>query len=261
MKIRTGTLREFKARGERFACLTSYDHQTAQIFDQAGVAVLLVGDSASNAVLGNRDTLPVTLDEMIVFGRAVASGAKQALVVLDLPFGSYELSAEQALESSIRAMKLSGVAAVKLEGAKLDQISALVGAGIPVMGHVGFTPQSVHALSGYKVQGRQTADAQRILDDCLAIQQAGAFAIVLEMVPAELARQITNQLSIPTIGIGAGADCDGQILVWTDFAGLDTRSPSFSKQFLNLRELLGEAARDYVAEVRGGSFPGSDKSF
>lgn len=261
MKIRTGTLTELKVKGEKFACLTSYDHQTAQVFDQAGVAVLLVGDSASNAVLGNRDTLPVTLDEMIVFGKAVATGAKSALVVLDLPFGSYEVSAQQAVESSIRAMKQSGVAAVKLEGPRTEQIRAVVDAGIPVMGHVGFTPQSVHALSGYKVQGKDESNAQRIVDECLAIQDAGAFAIVLEMVPASLAEEITKRLSIPTIGIGAGAQCDGQILVWTDFAGLDTRSPSFSKQYMNLRELLSAAASDYVTEVRTQSFPSRNHSF
>lgn len=261
MKIRTGTLRDLKAKGEKFACLTSYDHQTAQIFDSAGVAVLLVGDSASNAVLGNRDTLPVTLDEMVVFGKAVATGAKDALVVLDLPFGSYEVSADQAVESSIKAMKLSGVAAVKLEGARIPQISAVVAAGIPVMGHVGFTPQSVHALSGYKVQGRDEANAERILQECLEIEAAGAFAIVLEMVPAALAKQITESLTIPTIGIGAGPDCDGQILVWTDFAGLDARSPSFSKKYVDLRRILSEAAASYVAEVSFGEFPDQGRSF
>jgi 3-methyl-2-oxobutanoate hydroxymethyltransferase len=261
LKIRTGTLAELKAKGQKFACLTSYDHQTAQIFDEAGVAVLLVGDSASNAVLGNRDTVPITLDEMIPFGRAVATGAKQALVVLDLPFGSYEISAEQALETGFRAMKETGCAAVKVEGPRLEQIAALVDAGIPVMGHVGFTPQSVHALSGYKVQGRDEAGAARILNQCLEIEKAGAFAIVLEMVPADLAREVTAALTVPTIGIGAGNGCDGQILVWTDFAGLDSRSPSFSKQYVNLRELLSSAARDYVSEVSESKFPAESQSF
>ena len=261
MKIRTGTLSELKAKGTKFACLTSYDHQTAGIFDAAGIEVLLVGDSASNAVLGNRDTLPVTLDEMIVFGRAVATAAKSALVVLDLPFGSYEISSEQALQNSIRAMKESGVAAVKLEGARVEQISALVAASIPVMGHVGFTPQSVHALSGYKVQGRDRDNAARIMDECKAIEAAGAFAVVLEMAPASLAKEISESLTIPTIGIGAGADCDGQILVWTDFAGLDSRSPSFSKQYLNLRELLTQAASTYAAEVKSSQFPTAGHSF
>lgn len=261
MKIRTGTLADFKNKGEKFACLTSYDHQTAQIFDQSGIAVLLIGDSASNAVLGNRDTVPITLEEMIPFGRAVATGAKSALVVFDLPFGSYEISAEQALETGFRAMKATGCAAVKVEGAKVEQISALVEAGIPVMGHIGFTPQSVNALSGYKVQGRDDESAQKIMQEAIAIQDAGAFAVVLEMVPAALAEEITKSLTIPTIGIGAGSACDGQILVWTDFAGLDTRSPSFSKKYLNLRELLSEAAENYVSEVRSSQFPSKDQSF
>lgn len=261
MKIRTGTLQEFKRKGLKFACLTSYDNQTANIFDSAGVAVLLVGDSASNAVLGNRDTVPITLDEMIPFGRAVTNGAQDALVVLDLPFGSYEISPEQALETSFKALKETGCAAVKLEGDKTVQIAALVAAGIPVMGHVGFTPQSVHALSGYKVQGRDSKGAARILQQCLDIEKAGAFAIVLEMVPAVLAAEITAALQIPTIGIGAGNHCDGQILVWTDFAGLDTRSPSFSKQYLNLREQLAAAASAYVAEVGSGAFPSEDQAF
>lgn len=261
MKIRTGTLQELKQKGQKFACLTSYDNQTAQIFDEAGVAVLLVGDSASNAVLGNRDTVPITLEEMIPFGRAVANGAKNALVVFDLPFGSYEISSEQALEASFQALKQTGCAAVKLEGDKTAQIAALVAAGIPVMGHVGFTPQSIHALSGYKVQGRDSEGAARILQQCLEIEKAGAFSIVLEMVPAALAAEITAALSIPTIGIGAGNSCDGQILVWTDFAGLDARSPSFSKQYLNLREQLSVAASAYVADVGNGAFPSQDQAF
>lgn len=261
MKIRTGTLLELKLKGQKFACLTSYDNQTAQIFDAAGVAVLLVGDSASNAVMGNRDTVPITLEEMIPFGKAVATGAKNALVVFDLPFGSYEISTQQALESGFSAMKRTGCAAVKLEGNKTDQITALVGAGIPVMGHVGFTPQSVHALSGYKVQGRDAEGAAKIMQQCLDIEAAGAFAIVLEMVPARLAADITAALSIPTIGIGAGGDCDGQILVWTDFAGLDSRSPSFSKQYLNLREQLTVAASAYVTDVGSGVFPSEDQAF
>ena len=241
------------------AALEQRDPYTAG--HQAGVAVLLVGDSASNAVLGNRDTVPITLDEMIPFGRAVATGAKNALVVLDLPFGSYEISAEQALETGFRAMKQTGCAGVKVEGPKLDQIRALVDAGIPVMRHVGFTPQSVHALSGYKVQGRDEASATRIMAECLEIEKAGAFAIVLEMVPADLAAEITAALTIPTIGIGAGKDCDGQILVWTDFAGLDSRSPSFSKQYANLRESLSQAASSYVEEVEKSEFPSKDQSF
>ncbi|MEY4410311.1 MAG: 3-methyl-2-oxobutanoate hydroxymethyltransferase [Actinomycetota bacterium] len=260
MKIRTSTLSALKQKGQKFACLTSYDALTAEIFDQAGIEVILVGDSASNTVLANDGTLPITLDEMLVFGRAVSRSAKSALVVLDMPFGSYEVSPNQAVENGIRAMKESGAAALKIEGARTGQISALVEAGIPVMGHVGFTPQSVHALGGYKVQGRGEA-GEKVLEECLAIETAGAFAIVLEMVPADLAAKITAELSIPTIGIGAGNQTDAQILVWTDFAGLGAKSPSFAKQYLNLRKDLLEAAGKYRSEVLASEFPSGDKSF
>lgn len=260
MKIRTGTLNALKEKGQKFAALTSYDAMTAEIFDQAGIEVLLVGDSASETVLANDSPLPVTLDEMIAFGRAVARSAKKALVVLDLPFGSYELGADQALASGIRALKETGVAAVKLEGAKLEQISALTSNGIPVMGHVGFTPQSVNALSGFKVQGRGEA-AEKVIADCLAIESAGAFAIVLEMVPATLAKEISEMLKIPTIGIGAGPDTDGQILVWNDFAGLSERNPSFVKRYLEMRTLLSDAASEFRSEIIAGTFPPIEKNF
>lgn len=260
MKIRTSTLSVLKQKGQKFACLTSYDALTAEIFDQAGIEVILVGDSASNTVLANEGTLPITLDEMLVFGRAVARSAKSSLVVLDMPFGSYEVSPTQAVENGIRAMKESGAAALKIEGARTAQIRALVEAGIPVMGHVGFTPQSVHALGGFKVQGRGD-DADKVMQECLDIEAAGAFAVVLEMVPAELAARITAALSIPTIGIGAGSQTDGQILVWTDFAGLSAKAPSFAKQYLNLRLELLEAATSYRAEVQASEFPSTDKSF
>ena len=240
--------------------MTSYDALTAGIFDEAGIEVILVGDSASNTVLANDGTVPISLDEMLVFGRAVSRSAKSALVVLDMPFGSYEISPTQALENGIRAMKESGAAALKIEGARTEQIKSLVDAGIPVMGHVGFTPQSVHALGGFKVQGRGDS-ADKILKECLAIQAAGAFAVVLEMVPAELAAQITKELAIPTIGIGAGNGTDAQILVWTDFAGLGEKMPSFAKQYLNLRQDLLSAATSYRSEVQSGSFPSEDQSF
>ena len=261
MKIRTSTLLELKRSGKKFSCLTSYDQQTAEIFDSVGIEVLLVGDSASNTVLANDDTISVTLDEMIPFGKAVARSAKSSLVVFDLPFGSYEESPEQALRNSIRVMKETGAHAVKLEGPKSEQIRHLVDSGIPVMGHAGFTPQSVHALGGYKIQGKNDEAAERLRKDCLAIEAAGAFAVVLEMVPADLASEISSELTIPTIGIGAGAGTDGQVLVWTDFAGLSVRSPSFSKTYLNLRELLTEAAANYKTEVAEGVFPTKDQSF
>lgn len=260
MTIRTSTLQDLKARGKKFACITSYDSLTAGLFDEAGIEVILVGDSASNTVLANDSTIPVTLDEMIIFGRAVSRSVNNALVVLDMPFGSYEVSAHQALENSIRALKETGVAAVKIEGAKLAQIEALTEAGIPVMGHLGFTPQTVHALGGYKVQGRGD-DAQQLIADALAIQDAGAFALVLEMIPADLAKEVTDSLDIPTIGIGAGVNTDAQILVWTDMVGLSQKIPKFAKQYLNLREDISNAASSYAEEVRSGAFPTAQQSF
>ena len=260
MKIRTGTLAELKKQGKKFACLTSYDQQTAEIFDSVGIEVILVGDSASNTVLANDTTIPISLEEMIPFGKAVARSAKNSLVVFDMPFGSYEEGDAQALTNAIRVMKETGAAAVKLEGKRTTQIKALVEAGIPVMGHVGFTPQTVHALSGFKVQGRNQ-DADKVLADAKAVEQAGAFAIVLEMVPADLASEVTRALSIPTIGIGAGNHTDGQILVWTDFAGLGSKIPSFAKQYLNLRSQLEQAAASYRSEVQSGKFPSANQSF
>ena len=260
MKIRTSTLQELKSQGKKFACITSYDSLTAGLFDEAGIEVILVGDSASNTVLANDSTIPVTLDEMIIFGRAVARSVNNALVVLDMPFGSYEVSAHQALENSMRAIKEAGVAAVKIEGAKLAQIEALTEAGVPVMGHLGFTPQTVHALGGYKVQGRGDG-AQQLIADALAIQDAGAFALVLEMIPAGLAKEVTAALDIPTIGIGAGVETDAQILVWTDMVGLSQKIPRFAKQYLSLRKDISEAAKSYAEEVRMGAFPTEQQSF
>jgi 3-methyl-2-oxobutanoate hydroxymethyltransferase len=260
---RIGALAEYKATGQKFACLTSYDQQTAAIFDEAGVDVLLVGDSAADNALGYSTTLPITVDEIIPFGRAVASAAKQALVVVDMPFGSYEISPQQALENAIKIMKATGAAAVKLEGGvrSAAAIAAIVEAGIPVMGHIGFTPQSVHALGGFKVQGRGDSAAD-LAADAAAVQEAGAFAVVLELVPADLATEITKTLSIPTIGIGAGNGTDGQILVWTDFAGIAPGKPRrFVRQYANLREVLLSGAANYVSDVRSGEFPNSDESF
>lgn len=260
---RISALQEYKDSGRKFACLTAYDQQTASAFDEAGIDVLLVGDSAADNSLGYQTTLPISLDEMIPFGRAVAGTAKSALVVVDLPFGSYEVSNEQALTNAIRVMKETGAAAVKLEGGvrSADRIRTLVEAGIPVMGHIGFTPQSVHALGGFKVQGRGTS-ADELIIDAQAVQESGAFAVVLELVPAELAESVTKQLSIPTIGIGAGSGTDGQILVWTDFAGLSPMKPrKFVRQYLNLREQLVEAAKQYSEDVKAGTFPNAAESF
>jgi 3-methyl-2-oxobutanoate hydroxymethyltransferase len=261
-KVRTSSLSELKANGIKFSCLTSYDATTAEIFDQSGIEVILVGDSAGNTVLGHDSTLEVTIEEMITFGKAVSSSVKRALVVVDMPFGSYEVSPEQALESAIAIMKRSGAEAVKLEGGRerVPQIKAIVSAGIPVMGHLGFTPQSVHALGGFKVQGRGE-EGSKLEQDALALQEAGAFAIVLEMVPADLAREITDKLSVATIGIGAGNSTDGQILVWQDFAGLSSGSRKFVKQYANLRSEMMDAASRYRAEVISGEFPTTEHSF
>jgi len=261
--VRTSTLLEFKSSGRKIVCLTSYDHLTAGIFDEAGVDIILVGDSAADNSLGYKTTLPITVSEMIPFGRAVSRAAQRALVVIDMPFGSYELGAEQALANAIQLMKEAGVAAVKLEGGERSatQIRAITEAGIPVMGHIGFTPQSVNNLGGFKVQGRGEG-AEQLRADALAVQAAGAFAVVLEMVPAEIAAQISAELSIPTIGIGAGAGCDGQILVWTDLAGLSARKPAkFVKKYADLRGTLLAAVESYSTEVQTGSFPAAEHQF
>ena len=260
--IRSSTLLDFKQKNIKFSALTSYDFLTAGIFDEAGIEVILVGDSAADNALGYDTTLPITVDEMIPFGRAVARAVKRSLVVIDMPFGSYESGPEVALQNAIKLMKLSGAGAVKLEGGvrSSEQIAALVTAGIPVMAHIGFTPQSIHSLGGAKVQGRGDS-AQDLIDDALAVQDAGAFAVVLELVPAILATKVTEMLAIPTIGIGAGSGTDGQILVWTDFAGLFPGKPrKFVKQYADLRETLLKAAITYRQEVANGIFPNESNS-
>lgn len=262
-RIRTQHLREMKQRGERFSMLTSYDQLTAQIFDEAGVEVLLVGDSASNNVLGNSTSLPITVDELIPMTRAVARSVTRALVVGDLPFGSYQASPEQGYLTAARFMKEGGAHCVKLEGGveMAPQIQRMTQGGIPVMAHIGFTPQAEHALGGYRVQGRGET-AERILRDARAVQDAGAFAVVMEMVPGDVAAQVTAELEIPTIGIGAGNRCDGQVLVWQDAFGLRTgRLPRFVKQYADLRSALLEGARAYDAEVKSGAFPAEQHTF
>lgn len=261
-KIRTSTLAEFKNSGEKFSALTSYDHLTAALFDEAGIELILVGDSAGNTVLGHENTLEITLDEMISFGKAVNNSVKRALVVIDMPFGSYEVSTEKAVENAVAVMKQTGAAAIKLEGGtnRLEQIKAIVQAGIPVMGHLGFTPQSVHALGGFKIQGRGD-QAELLAREAKALQEAGVFAVVLEMVPMNLAGEITRSLTVPTIGIGAGNLTDGQILVWQDFAGLSGGKRKFVKTYANLRETLLAAAISYREDVSSGEFPSKDQSF
>jgi 3-methyl-2-oxobutanoate hydroxymethyltransferase len=261
--VRTSSLLDFKTQGRKFSCLTSYDHLTAGIFDEAGIDVILVGDSAANNSLGYSTTLPITVDELVVFGRAVVTATKRALTVIDMPFGSYEEGAEVALANAIRLIKETGAAAVKLEGGQrsVNQIRAIANAGIPVMAHIGFTPQSVNGLGGYKVQGRGDG-AQQLHDDALAVQEAGAFAVVLEMTPAPVAKEISEELVIPTIGIGAGPNTDGQILVWTDFAGLNgTEVPKFVKLYAQMRSDLTAAAGEYRREVEEGIFPSKENFF
>ncbi|WP_164519756.1 3-methyl-2-oxobutanoate hydroxymethyltransferase [Nocardioides ferulae] len=262
-RIRTHHLREMKQAGERFAMLTAYEQYAAQVFDEAGVEVLLVGDSASNNVFGNETSLPVTVDELIPLARAVARSVRRALVVADLPFGSYQASPEQAYLTAVRFMKEAGAHAVKLEGGveMAPQVRKLTEGGIPVMAHIGFTPQSEHNLGGYRVQGRGEA-AKKVVEEALAMEDAGAFAVVMEMVPGDVAAEVTAAVSIPTIGIGAGSRCDGQVLVWQDAFGLRTgRMPRFVKQYADLRGVLLQAARDYADDVRAGTFPGPEHTF
>lgn len=247
----------------RITGLTSYDQLTARIFDEAGIDFLLVGDSAGNNVLGYDTTLPVTVDELIPFARAVAGAVERAFVVADMPFGSYESGPDDALHTAFRFMKETHAHAVKLEGGvrSAEQIRRIVDAGIPVMAHIGFTPQSEHGLGGHIVQGRGDG-LEQLLADARAVQEAGAFAVVLEMVPSEAARQVTEELRIPTIGVGAGPHVDGQLLVWTDFAGFTTgRVPRFVKQYADLRGVLTGAVTAYRDDVESGAYPAAEHSY
>ncbi|MBA3618580.1 MAG: 3-methyl-2-oxobutanoate hydroxymethyltransferase [Acidothermales bacterium] len=262
-RVRIHHLLEMKQRGQRWAMLTAYEQYSAAVFDEAGIPVLLVGDSAANNVLGYATTLPVTVDELLPLVRAVTRSAPRSLVVADLPFGSYQSSPAQALDSAVRFMKEGGAHAVKLEGGDrvAAQVRAVVDSGVPVMGHIGFTPQSEHGLGGYRVQGRGEA-AERLLHDALTLQEAGVFALVLELVPAEVAKQVTAELAVPTVGIGAGPDCDAQVLVWPDMAGLSPGpGPRFVKRYADLRQVLGDAARAFAAEVASGAYPDEEHSY
>jgi 3-methyl-2-oxobutanoate hydroxymethyltransferase len=261
-RVTVRDLQAAKDRGERWAMLTSYDMLTAALFDEAGIPALLVGDSAGNNVLGYDTTVPVTVEDMIPLVRGVARGTKRALVIADLPFGSYQASPAQALETSVRFLR-EGAQAVKLEGGRrvLPQVELLVESGVPVMGHLGLTPQSVNTLGGYRVQGRGEA-GDRLIADALALQEAGAFALVLEVVPADLAERVTKVLTIPTVGIGAGAGCDAQVLVWTDMAGLTPGpGPKFLKKYADLRTVLAEAAAAYADDVRAGTYPAAEHGY
>ena len=262
-RTRIHHLRELKERGERWPMLTTYDMYSAEIFDEAGIPVLLVGDSAANNVFGHRNTLPITVDELLPLVKAVVGATERALVVADLPFGSYQLGRKQALKTSFGFMKEGGAHAVKLEGGArfAPQVEALNAAGIPVMAHLGFTPQSEHALGGFRIQGRGGA-GEKIVEDALALQAAGAFAVVLEMVPADVAKRVTAELVIPTIGIGAGPETDAQVLVWSDMAGMNRgRKPKFVKQYADLGGILLGAAQRFADDVRGGSYPDDEHSY
>ncbi|MCB0968315.1 MAG: 3-methyl-2-oxobutanoate hydroxymethyltransferase [Ilumatobacter sp.] len=262
-RVRTRHFQRAKENGIKITGLTSYDTLSAQIFDEAGIDFLLVGDSAGNTVFGYDTTLPVTIDELIPLTRAVARSVTRAFVIADLPFGSYENGPDEALASAIRFMKETGSHAVKLEGGERSykQIKRIVNAGIPVMGHIGFTPQSEHGLGGHVIQGRGEG-ADQLLADAKAVEKAGAFAVVLEMVPSEAAARVTDELSIPTISVGAGPYCDGQLMVWSDWAGFNRgRIPRFVKQYAQIGETLLEAAREYKLDVERGDYPAPENEY
>ncbi len=262
-RVRVRHFARAKQQGIKITGLTSYDFLSAQIFDEAGIDFLLVGDSAANTVFGYDTTLPVTMDELIPLCRAVVRAAKRALVVADMPFGSYENGPKEALHAAIRFMKETGAHAVKLEGGvrSAEQIKRIVRAGIPLMGHIGFTPQSEHGLGGHVIQGRGDG-AEQLIEDAHAVEEAGAFAVVLEMVPSAVAARVTKELSIPTIGVGAGPHCDGQLMVWSDWAGFTTgRIPKFVKKYADLGRVLHDAAVAYKNDVDGGVYPGPEHEY
>ncbi len=258
MSITTQKLIEKKQQGQRITVLTAYEYAIASLLDQAGVDIILVGDSLAMVGLGYDTTLPLTLEEMIHHAKAVRRGVKQALIVVDLPFLTYQESSQQAIHSAGRILKETGAQAVKLEGGYptiAETVHRLVQVGIPVMGHVGLTPQSVHQFGGYRKQGKTTDAAQRILSEAIALEQAGAFSLVLEHIPANLAKEITEKLTIPTIGIGAGSNCDGQVLVTSDVLGLSSWQPPFAKNYANLQQIITQAVEQYCTDVRDGKFP------
>ena len=262
MPVSIHDLRAYKTRGERFAMLTAYDYPTAQVLDEAGIPVLLVGDSLAQVVLGYDSTIPVTMEEMLHHCRAVARGARNALLVGDMPFMSYQASIEDGLRNAGRFLKEGAVHSVKIEGPQMELASALAERGIPVMGHLGLTPQSVHLFGGYKVQGRSEEQADRIRSWAKELEEAGAFAIVLECVPSPLAAQITTSLSIPTIGIGAGPDCDAQVLVVNDLVGLNAGpAPKFVKRYADVRSQIAEAAKAFATDVASGTYPDEAHSY
>jgi 3-methyl-2-oxobutanoate hydroxymethyltransferase len=263
-RVTTQTLQEMKAEGVPIAMLTAYDYTSARLLDRAGVDVLLVGDSASNVMAGNETTLPITLDQMIYHAQCVVNGIDRALVAVDLPFGSYQGNSKEALHSAIRVMKEAGAHAIKLEGgeAVVPAVERIVTAGIPVMGHLGLTPQSIYSFGTYKVRAQEEDEADQLRRDAQLLEEAGCFAIVLEKIPADLAAEVTASLSIPTIGIGAGPSCDGQVLVSHDALGLTTDfNPRFVRRYAQLAETMTESVQAYIEDVRAGDFPSEDESY
>lgn len=263
-RITTNTIQEMKQKGEKIAMLTSYDYSMATIVDEGGIDVILVGDSASNVMAGHETTLPITLDQMIYHAQSVVRAAKRALVVVDLPFGSYQGNSKEALNSAIRIMKESGAHAVKLEGGLeiRESVERIITAGIPVMGHLGLTPQSIYKFGTYTVRAKEQAEAEKLRKDIMVLQEAGCFSVVLEKIPALLAKEVTDSVKIPTIGIGAGPHCDGQVLVINDMIGLTKGfKPRFLRQYLHLFDEINGAIKSYVSDVKTGSFPDSKEQY
>ena len=263
-KVTTHTLLKMKANGEKISMLTAYDFSFAKIIDEAGIDVILVGDSASNVMAGHETTLPITLDQMIYHAQSVVRGINRCLVVVDMPFGTYQSNSDVALASAIKIMKETGAHSIKLEGGEevIDSIKKIVSAGIPVMGHLGLTPQSIYKFGTYTVRAKEEVEAEKLKQDILLLQQAGCFAVVLEKIPAALAKQVSESVSIPTIGIGAGNDCDGQVLVMHDMLGINTEfKPRFLRQYLNINEQATKAVQQYISDIKNGNFPNVNESY
>lgn len=263
-KVTTNTLQRLKAGGEKISMITAYDYSFARLFDQAGIEIILVGDSASNVMAGYETTLPITLEQMIYHASSVLRGVNRSLVVVDLPFGFYQSNSEIALASAIRIMKETGAHAIKLEGGEevTDSIKRIVTAGIPVMGHLGLTPQSIHKFGTYTVRAKEEQEANKLRSDAKFLQEAGCFAVVLEKIPAELAKEVTQNLNIPTIGIGAGMYCDGQVLVMHDMLGINTEfKPRFLRTYLNMAEQVTGAVKQYISDIKNGDFPNANEQY
>jgi 3-methyl-2-oxobutanoate hydroxymethyltransferase len=263
-KITTNTLLKMKHSGEKIAMITAYDFSFAKIFDAAGIDIILVGDSASNVMAGHETTLPITLDQMIYHASSVVRGCNRSLIIVDLPFGSYQGNSKEALSSTIRIMKETGAHAIKLEGGEeiLESVKRIISAGVPVMGHLGLTPQSIYKFGTYTVRAKEEEEAEKLKKDAMLLQEAGCFGIVLEKIPASLAKEVSGHLSIPTIGIGAGADCDGQVLVMHDMLGINTEfKPRFLRTYLNLHEEVTGAVQQYIEDIKSGDFPNENEQY